>query len=110
MAVDITKQGYEEFRIDVDFGANMAADETLVLADCEIEAVDVDGEDALTDVVDDSTLAVITGWESLKAEAGLQVLIKGGDEDVSPYKITFKAVTSEDNKWEKDIFMKIKEI
>jgi len=106
---DITKQSYEEFRIDVDFGLNMVATETLVLGTSTIVCVDVDGTDVSTTLLDISTKALVTGNESGLPLAGLQVLIKGGTEAGSKYKYTFKGVTTLDHKWEKDISMRIRE-
>lgn len=106
---DITKQSYEEFRIDVDFGLNMVSGETLVLGSCTVVCVDNTGADVSTSLLDISTKALVVGTESGLASAGLQVLIKGGTEAGSKYKYTFKGVTTNDHKWEKDLKMKIKE-
>ena len=106
---DITKQSYEEFRIDVDFGLNMAAGEVLVLADCDIVCEDKDGTDVTATLLDISTKALITGTESLEASTGLQVLIKAGSEAAEPYKYTFYGVTDNNHKWEKDVTMRIRE-
>lgn len=106
---DITKQSYEEFRVDVDFGLNMESGETLTLGSCTIECIDKDGTDVATTLLDIATKAVIVGSESGLADAGLQVLIRGGTEAASNYKYTFKGVTSNDHKWERDVSLKIKE-
>lgn len=107
---DITKQNYEEFRIDVDFGLNMTTPEVLTLATSTIVCVDKDGSDVSATLLDISTKALITGWKSNLANAGLQVLIKGGAVDAQPYKYTFKGVTDSDHKWEKDLSMRIVDI
>lgn len=114
---DITKQSYEEFRVDVDFGLNMEAGETLVLPDssaseaCDIKCWDKDGTDVTDTLLDIDTMTTITGSESALPNAALQVLFKGGSESAEPYKFTFYAVTTLDppNKWEKDITMRIRE-
>jgi len=106
---DITKQSYEEFRIDVDFGLNMESGETLTVGDCTVVCIDKDGTDVSTTLLDSGTKVVIDGSESGLTDAGLQVLIKGGTEAASNYKYTFKGVTSNGHKWEKDLTMKIKE-
>ena len=106
---DITKQSYEEFRIDVDFGLNMAAGEVLVLGTCDIICEDKDGTDVTATLLDISTMVLITGTESLKANAGLQVLARAGSEAAEPYKYTFYGVTDNDHKWEKDLTMRIRE-
>jgi hypothetical protein len=106
---DITKQSYEEFRIDVDFGLNMAVGEVLVLGNCDVSCIDNDGTDVTATLLTIATKALVTGTESLKALAGLQVLIKAGSEAAEPYKYTFYGVTDSDHKWEKDISMRIRE-
>jgi hypothetical protein len=108
---DITKQSYEEFRIDVDFGLNMETGEALVVGSCTVVCEDKDGEDVTTTLLDDTTKKLVTGSSSALANGGLQVLIKGGSEAAEPYKYTFKGVTDLDpaNKWEKDVTMRIRE-
>ena len=106
---DITKQSYEEFRVDVDFGLNMETGETLTLGSCTVVCVDKDGTVVTDSLLDIMTMTTVTGTESELPNAGLQVLIKGGTEAASKYKYTFKAVTSNSHKWEKDLTMKIKE-
>ena len=108
---DITKQSYEEFRIDVDFGLNMEVGEALVLNNCTIICVDKDDTDVTATLLDIGTKTLITGTESKVVNAGLQVVIKGGSESAEPYKYTFKGETdlSPSNKWEQDLTMRIRE-
>jgi len=108
---DFTKQSWEEFRIDVDFGLNMEEGEELNLTASDIKCVDKDGTDVTTTLVNISTKLLITGSQSGLVNSGLQVQIKGGTEAGSVYKYTFYGVTdaSPPNKFEKDIKMKIKE-
>lgn len=108
---DITKQSYEEFRIDIDFGLNMVSGEALVLIDSTIICVDKDGTDVSATLLDIGTKTLIEGSESGITDAGLQVVIKGGSESAEPYKYTFKGVTDLNpaNKWEKDVTMRIRE-
>jgi hypothetical protein len=93
------KQPYEEFPISVDFSENMVSDETILSH--AISAVDNASADASADVLstDSNDGAFI---------ASVQVV--AGVESLSPYKITFRVVTSEGNKWEKDILMRVKEL
>lgn len=108
----LSKQSYEEFRIDVDFGLNMEVNEVLVLVESEVKVWDVEGTETTVLMTDSATKMLITGFESTVIEGGLQILIKGGTEDFSPYKITFYGVTNlvPSNKWEQDIVMTIKEL
>ena len=106
---DIIKQSYEEFRVDVDFGLNMAAEETLQLGSCSVVCIDKDGVDVTATLLDIAEMTLVTGTESELPLAGLQVLIKGGSEAASKYKYTFKGVTSVGHHWERDISLKIKE-
>lgn len=105
------KQGYEYYTIGANFSLNMdvAGGEDLVLNNCSVVAVDVDGTDATATVTDQSSLAIGLAVDN---EVGyLKILIKGGTEEKSPYKITFKTGdTSEQEGWEKDVLMTIKEI
>lgn len=56
-----------------------------------------------------TTLAEIFGEVQTVTGSVLNIRIKGGELEKSPYKIEFKAVTSSQNKWEKDVFVKIYE-
>lgn len=96
-----TKQIYEEFTIAGDFSKNMETGETI--ATQTVVAVNNVGADATNDVLD-------TGSISNDGTTKVLVLVRAGTEALSPYKITFKAVTSVDHKWEVDVQMKIKEI
>lgn len=108
---DITKQSYEEFRIDVDFGLNLETEEELNLSSCDVVCQDKDGNDVTSTLLDIATMTLVTGSQSGATNTGLQVQIKGGTEAASKYKYTFYAVTdaSPPNKYERDISMKIKE-
>jgi len=103
MALDnFTKQSYESFIISANFEKNMTPGETLTLASCSVSATDKDGVDASSTVLD-STSKAVSGTK-------LQIRVKDGAEaGGSPYKITFKAVTSLSNKWEKDVQITITE-
>lgn len=98
-----SKQPYEEFTINADFSANMAAGE--VITEQTAWASDKDGDDATNDVLDANTLGNDGGQT-------VQVLVKGGDAEHSPYKLTIRCVTDAENvhKWEMDIFMFVREI
>lgn len=119
----LKKQPFEEWVIAADFSDNMdiAGGEDLVLLSCLVEAVDAQGNDATENgelsvaaqIVDTTTMAIGTGSE----KGYLKVLVKGGlenetvdeaVEDRSPYKITFKGVTTAQEKWEKDVLVTVR--
>jgi hypothetical protein len=113
MALDnFTKQSWEEFRIDVDFGKNMDAGEKLALGSCYIVATNASGATCTAAIVDLTTMTLINGTSTGMTSTSLQALIRGGDDTNTPYKITFYGVTdlTPPHKWEKDISMKIKEL
>jgi len=93
------KQIYEEFEITGDFSNVMTTDETLEAAS-DVEACDKDDADAAAEIL---------GATDIQAQS-IKVIVKSGTEIKSPYKITFKAVTSSGNKWELDVKMALKEI
>ena len=102
-----TKQTYEEFYIAGDFSEDedgndiLDSGETIVLASSTVAAEDKDGTDVSSTVLDQSTKTV--------DGSQLKMLCKAGAEASSPYKITFKAVTSSGNKYEIDVRMNIEE-
>jgi len=103
----LEKQSYEEFVIAANFSKNMdiVGGEDLVLGSCAVSAEDKDGEDATSVVTDQGSIAIGIGTE----QGYLKCLIKGGTVDDTPYKITFRCVTTSSEKWEKDVILKIKE-
>ena len=96
------KQNSESFFVDADFTNVLSTGETLVLGDCSVEAVDVNGDDVASTVTDQDSLAV----DGNK----LKIRVQAGTEAASPYKLTFKATTSGANVWEKDVHMRIREV
>ena len=107
MALDFfPKQAYEEFWISSSFADDLGSSEAIVIASSTVTVVDTDETDVTADII-------VTGTFSVDStEQIAQVQIKGGSEDRSPYKITFRIVTdaSPANKWENDIQMKVKEL
>ncbi|MCK4828826.1 hypothetical protein KA005_74565 [bacterium] len=94
-----TKQPYEKFPISVDFSKNFADGETI--ATQTATAVDKDGVDASTDVLDAT---------SNDGSGIVFVPVKDGDITKSKYKITVRCVTSANNQWELDVQMAVEEI
>ena len=95
------KQPYEEFVIAGDFTTVLAAAESITLATSVVTAVDKNGDDATVDVLEADSESVV--GHQFRARC------KGGTEELSPYQITFKIVTSLSNKWEIDVIMNIEE-
>jgi hypothetical protein len=94
-----TKQSYEEFVIAGDFVNVLEAGETLVLADCDIKAYDSSDTDVTSSILENKA---VSGSQ-------LQITVKDGSNSSSPYIISFYAETSDGNKWELDVKMKLKE-
>lgn len=94
-----TKQSYEEFVIAGDFDNVMEAGETLVLANCDVKAYDKADADVTSSLLANKA---ISGTQ-------LQITVKAGSVSAQPYIITFYAETSDGNKWELDVKMKVKE-
>jgi hypothetical protein len=96
-----TKQPYEEFMIAGDFTQVLESTETIVVGTSTVTATDKStGEDTSATVLDASTKEVDGTQLRCRCRAGLT-----GEQ----HKITFRAVTSEENKWEIDVIMKVKE-
>ncbi|MBE9571689.1 MAG: hypothetical protein IMF11_13760, partial [Proteobacteria bacterium] len=98
----IKKQSYEEFTIAGDFVDQAEPGENAVLLGSEVLAEDKDNNDVGTTLLDQATKAV-DGTQ-------LRIKVKAGAEAASPYKITFRIVTSSGNKWEIDASCRVKEI
>lgn len=97
------KQPYEEFVIASGFnkkGKTFSVGEAIV--DQEIIVVDKYSEDVTYDVI-------VENSASNDNASKVYVKVKGGDVDSSPYKITFRCVTSLGNKFENDVKMKVVE-
>lgn len=94
-----TKQISETFPISIDFSENMATSETIVSQ--VITAIDNAGADATADILSTPS--------NDGAQAAL-VRVLAGTEALSTYKITFIVTTSENNVWEMDVLMKVKEL
>ena len=96
------KQPYEEFYIAGCYSNVLETGETLVIGGSIVTAVDTDGNDKSSDVLDQATISVV--------DSKLQIRCKAGIESESPYQITFKTTTSTGNKWEIDVKMDVDEV
>jgi hypothetical protein len=93
-----TKQQYEEYPINADFSANMTDGESIVSQ--SVIAVDRDGLDVSTAVLDQATVA--NNGASL-----VSVKVRAGSLAGSLYTITFRCLTSTGNRWELDVGMRV---
>lgn len=94
-----TKQPYEQFTISMDFGANFAVGETI--SSQTVGVVDKNGNDVSLTVTNQVT---VTHSGNL-----VKVLVRAGSKSASPYKITFRCVTSLSHQWEQEIQMIVRE-
>jgi len=104
-----TKQNSETFFISVDFTDVLETDETIVVGSCTVVAKDVAGADTSSGVLAAGSIAVGDAADGT-TDGVLKIKVKAGTEALSPYKITFTAVTSLNNTWEKDIEMCVVEL
>jgi hypothetical protein len=96
------KQGWESFTIAGGFTDIAIAGEIAVLPGSSVVCIDNNGDVVTDTILWDSNLAI--------EDATLKVKVRpAGTEGASPYKITFRIKTSEDNYYEVDCEMIIKE-
>jgi hypothetical protein len=94
------KQPYEEFPIGADFSLNFTTGEHIITQ--SLDVVDADGNDVADTITNTATLQNDGG-------ARVYVLARGGTRASSPYKFTFRCVTSLGHKWELDVFLVVRE-
>jgi len=100
---EIRKQPYERFYLGADFVNVIDTDvESIVLASSTIEAVDGLGE------VDNTVFEVAT--KTVESDTILKAVVLAGTEVKSPYKFTFRIITTANNKWEKNISMDVEDL
>jgi hypothetical protein len=97
------KQPYEEFYWGADFADVLDTDnESILLGSSSIKVVDISGRED-TSIYYAGSLAIVN-------TTLLAVKVKGGEEALSPYKITYKIETAAGNKYEKDVLMTVEEV
>jgi len=106
MALDnFAKQPYESFPIEAEFGNVLIEGEEIIAATSDVSALKSDGSTPATDII------LTVAQKAVNAEgSALQIRVKDGVAVDSPYKITFRAVTDQDNYWEKDVEMSVEEL
>ena len=102
MTTPVDKQSYEAFFIAGNFVLVMEEGETIVLEECAVTAIDKDGNDVSSTFLDQTTIAVASITK-------LKIRIRAGTQTASPYKVTFRIVTSLGNKYEVDAPCRVKE-
>jgi len=100
---EFRKQPYEQFFLAADFYKVMDTDlEDIDLTNSTVVAEDVSGD------LDDTVFDI--GSKAIESDTRLKVRVYAGTEAKSPYKFTFKIVTTQNNKWEKDISMRVEDL
>jgi len=107
------KQPWETYLVGGDFSRVLESGEELVVGDCDITAIDMDDESAAPEVLDNSYKQVTTADEddidvTPVTNGMLMTRIQAG-VDLAKYKITFKGSTNNDNQFEIDTYMNIKD-
>jgi len=103
------KQNYESFFIAADLVDVLESGESINLSGTTITAIDKDGNNA-------SSIVLQTGTKALddSPDGGTNNMVKlriqAGEEANSPYKITFRIPTDLNNQWEIDLKLRIKEL
>lgn len=93
------KQTDEKFPIAADFSDVLATGETIVAETSEVIAYDSGDNDVSSTILVEDSKSVLESLLLAKVRAGV---------DGKKYKVTFKAMTSNNNIYELDIFMIIK--
>ena len=94
------KQPYETFVVGADFSKVLKNDETIT--DTNATALDKNGAVASESVIDNSSISEADGIMSVRVQAG--------EESLSPYKLTFRIISSAANKYELDVKMYVREL
>ncbi len=105
----VEKQPYEEFFMGADFVDVLDTDEVLVLASSSVTAIDTSDSSDVTDTLLQTATKVLDASEDGGTDNVLKIRVQAGATS-NKYKVTFKTVTDLGNKWEKDIYLKVKEL
>jgi hypothetical protein len=102
----VSKQPYESFIGYGEFSNVMETGETISLGDSAVTATDKDDVDVTADILSGSA-AVYDDDDDNPWRLGMRIV--DGTVALSPYKVTFKIVTSLSNKWEVDMYIEVVE-
>ncbi|MHA2265264.1 MAG: hypothetical protein ACXAEN_22975 [Candidatus Thorarchaeota archaeon] len=100
----VPKQPYESFVGYGEFSNVMETGETITLGSSAVTAIDKEGEDASSDLLSGSA-AVYNDDDGNPWRLGIRIV--DGTVLLSPYKVTFKIITSLANKWEVDMYVEV---
>jgi len=101
------KQPYESMVAYGGFSNVMESGETITLVSSTATALDVNGSDASSDILQGNP-AIYNDDDGNPWRLGIRVV--AGEASKSPYKITFKILTSLANKWEVDCYVNVEEL
>ncbi len=107
------KQEWERFFISGSILKVQEAGEKVVLASSIVTAVDKDGTDVSTSFLDQTSKKLDTDPKSscsTDTDNMLSVRVQAGDESASPYRVTFRMVTTLGNRYEADMRVGVNEI
>lgn len=106
------KQEWERFFISGSILNVQDPGEKVVLASSTVVAVDSEGTDVSASFLDQTSLKLDTDPKSCSTDTNnmLSVRVQAGDETVSPYRVTFKMVTTLGNRYEADMRVGVNEI
>lgn len=94
----LQKQPYEQFTIAISFSQVLSAAETIIGQSVGVTtSTGVDVTDSM----------VASGSVGNDGAGGVVAVIKGGDPDDSPHKLTARCETSLGHRWEHDIQIKV---
>ena len=107
------KQPWETYLIGGDFSRVLETGEEVGAVDSDIVAINNDTGDPASEVLDNSYKTVTTADEddievTPMTNGMLMTRVQAG-VDLAKYKITFKASTNNDNQFETDVLMQIKD-
>jgi hypothetical protein len=108
------KQTYEQYFISASIiHVQRNAAEKVVLSASSVLAWDKDGGDVATTLLDQATKKLDTDPKTCGLDYSnnmLSIRVRGGDEALMPYKVTFKMETTDGNRYEADMRVGVNEI
>jgi hypothetical protein len=104
----IEKQPFESFFIGASIYVVQEVGEVILAGLSTVTATDFNGNDVSDTVLDQDSIVV---GDDARGGAGnvLKIRIQDGDQESSPYHVSFKMMTDQDNKWEVDVPLWIEE-
>ena len=103
----VTKQASEIFPIGASIYSS-APTEKVVLATSVVTAIDKNGSDVSATFLDQTTLELVSDPAG-GTDNALQIKVRAGGANLSPYKVTFAMDTDDSNHFEVDVLVVVKE-